>query len=601
MKMTRTVMSLTAVVAFAALVAFGIVGHPQPVQASVACLDGLQCYVVIPGDTDGTPADAFGSQPDCPATGIATGIGCENRYEDALNIEHYLYLPPLLTDTGKLLVFLGGGNGSARGPQNIYPVAATQGYRVIGLTYPAAQANSCHDLSCYGNAYREVVTGENSPDPGGNKTTVGEHPQDSIVNRLVRVLEWADTHYQNDGWGRYLTTAGTVDWTRVHLAGHSNGSSHSSFMGTLAQFGGVGRIGLFAGPNDGHGGTTEADWNPATYIQETEVPTSARYFGLVHERNHAPNAPDPPIYQIYKNWQTFGMEGPHHPERFFFDPSPGETQDFDGAHMLVSTDAETSDVEAHNSVIEGVYCTEEGPDPENPDKDKCLTHGTTLIGYEPAWRCVLGTGARDIGQEPVANAGPGQTLECQGSGGADVTLDGSRSRDADCDVLSYEWTGPFGQAAGQRPSVFLPLGVNAVQLVASDPWEPSAPVYSSITVADTTPPSLQVTLTRTVLWPPNHKLVRIDAAVNVTDSCGGTPPQVVLTSIISSEPDNGTGDGDTAGDIQDALIGTLDRSFLLRAERAGGNQDGRIYTVTYTATDASGNQRQASATVRVPH
>jgi hypothetical protein len=71
-------------------------------------------------------------------------------------------------------------------------------------------------------------------------------------------------------------------------------------------------------------------------------------------------------------------------------------------------------------------------------------------------------------------------------------------------------------------------------------------------------------------------------------------------SVTSSVPDNGLGDGDTAGDIAGAATGSDDRSFSVRAERAG-NGPGRTYTVVYEATDASGNTAQATATVVVPH
>jgi hypothetical protein len=149
--------------------------------------------------------------------------------------------------------------------------------------------------------------------------------------------------------------------------------------------------------------------------------------------------------------------------------------------------------------------------------------------------------------------------------------------------------------------VFLPVGTSVVSLTVSDEWSSSALSTTEITVQDTQPPSLQVTLTPTLLWPANHQLVRIDALVKASDSCGGAQPTVVLTSITSDQPDNGTGDGDTANDIQDAAFGTFDRSFLLRAERAGNDPRGRTYTLTYAACDASGNCTQRSATVRVPH
>jgi hypothetical protein len=258
-----------------------------------------------------------------------------------------------------------------------------------------------------------------------------------------------------------------------------------------------------------------------------------------------------------------------------------------------TTDLGTTKGEAHGSVIKDLYCTEEN------DVFDCTTYGSTRIGYDPAWRCILGTGDGYASSAPVASAGPDQTVECQGGGGATASLDGSGSRDVDCDVLGYTWSGPFGSATGRQPSVFAPLGSNTVSLVVNDPWSASPPDTTLITVRDTQPPSLQVTLTPTLLWPPDHRMVRVDATVSASDACGA-PPQVVLTSITSDQPDNRVADGDTVDDIQGGAVGTLDLSFFVRAERAGNIASGRTYTVTYTATDPSGNQTQASATVHVP-
>ena len=77
-------------------------------------------------------------------------------------------------------------------------------------------------------------------------------------------------------------------------------------------------------------------------------------------------------------------------------------------------------------------------------------------------------------------------------------------------------------------------------------------------------------------------------------------PTVKLVSITSNEPANSTGDGNTSPDIAGATFGTDDRSFQLRAERKG-NGHGRVYTVTYSAQDASGNTAQQIATVTVAH
>jgi hypothetical protein len=116
-------------------------------------------------------------------------------------------------------------------------------------------------------------------------------------------------------------------------------------------------------------------------------------------------------------------------------------------------------------------------------------------------------------------------------------------------------------------------------------------------VVDTTPPTIDISLDPDSLWPPNHKLHEITASVEVMDNCPIT--NASLLSIVSDEPDNGTGDGDTADDIQEALFGTEDLSFLLRSERMGGG-DGRVYTVTYGVEDGSGNEASDAATVIVP-
>ena len=110
-------------------------------------------------------------------------------------------------------------------------------------------------------------------------------------------------------------------------------------------------------------------------------------------------------------------------------------------------------------------------------------------------------------------------------------------------------------------------------------------------ICESTPPELTVTLSPTALSPPNHLYVTVEATVAATDK---STPTVVLVSATSNEPDNGEDDGNTTNDVV-----IVDRdTFKLRAERSGLGT-GRIYTVTYRATDACGNSRVTSATVSV--
>ncbi len=88
--------------------------------------------------------------------------------------------------------------------------------------------------------------------------------------------------------------------------------------------------------------------------------------------------------------------------------------------------------------------------------------------------------------------------------------------------------------------------------------------------------------------------------VNARDNSGG--PVRLSASVASNEPQNGQGDGDTSPDwtapVIDQINGTI--SLKLRAERSGGG-NGRIYTVTITGMDSSGNSSQARVEIQVPH
>jgi hypothetical protein len=117
----------------------------------------------------------------------------------------------------------------------------------------------------------------------------------------------------------------------------------------------------------------------------------------------------------------------------------------------------------------------------------------------------------------------------------------------------------------------------------------------AIDPADTTPPEFEFSVTPTVLWPPNHKMVLITPSWTVSDETDPTP-EVSLVSIVSNEDDDAQGDGNTSDDIQ---IGE-DGSIYLRAERSGTGND-RIYTITYKAVDDCGNFTECSTTVTVPH
>lgn len=143
----------------------------------------------------------------------------------------------------------------------------------------------------------------------------------------------------------------------------------------------------------------------------------------------------------------------------------------------------------------------------------------------------------------------------------------------------------------------LPLGPNTLEVVATDSSGNATSCSTTATIVDTIPPVITAaSVNPNVLWPANHKMVTATVSATVTDSCGATTWKII--SVSSSEAVGARGSGNTAPDWKI----TGDHTVQLRAERAGGNKAGRVYTITIQAKDAAGN---LSATqdlqVSVPH
>ena len=141
---------------------------------------------------------------------------------------------------------------------------------------------------------------------------------------------------------------------------------------------------------------------------------------------------------------------------------------------------------------------------------------------------------------------------------------------------------------------FFPVGTTTVTARATDGSGNTATCSFTVTVNDVEPPVIHdLVVTPPVLWPPNHKMKVITADYTSTDNCPG--PITCQITVTSSEPENGTGDGDAAPDWE--ILN--DHHLKLRAERAG-NGNGRIYTVKISCTDQYGNTGIGTRTVLVP-
>jgi hypothetical protein len=100
--------------------------------------------------------------------------------------------------------------------------------------------------------------------------------------------------------------------------------------------------------------------------------------------------------------------------------------------------------------------------------------------------------------------------------------------------------------------------------------------------------------------PADQRLVQVIADLKVNPCVQN--PKIKLISVKSSDPDSGLFAGDRPRDIQQAVFGTDDRKFLLRAEAKPGStlNPRRTYTAIYDVTDADGRKKRLTGEVKVP-
>ena len=201
---------------------------------------------------------------------------------------------------------------------------------------------------------------------------------------------------------------------------------------------------------------------------------------------------------------------------------------------------------------------------------------------------------------PVAAAGPDQAAECASHAGSTVTLSSAGSSDSDGQIVLYEWFENGKRiATGPAPTVTLAYGIHTILLRTTDEDGGTNDDVVVVNIRDTQAPTVAMVVSPTHLWPPNHTMHVVARGVSASDVCDPAP--TLRFSITSDEAENGLGDGDTAPDWAVETATASLANVLVRAERSGlGN--GRVYTISATATDRAGNGSSAAGgTVTVPH
>lgn len=155
-------------------------------------------------------------------------------------------------------------------------------------------------------------------------------------------------------------------------------------------------------------------------------------------------------------------------------------------------------------------------------------------------------------------------------------------------------SGALGLVETPAAGTVVGLGTFPISVTATDGSGNTGSCSTSLTVLDTTKPSISMSVGQGMLWPPNHDLINVGLTVVTGDNCTSTP--LTGVTVYSNEAEEmDTGDGKFSPDAKNIANGTL----RLRSERQGGG-NGRVYLLVGKATDGSGNSATACSTVVVP-
>lgn len=144
------------------------------------------------------------------------------------NLRHYIFRsdgPAKNT----LVVFI---PGTFRQPNNYLYVMnqiALQGYHVIGLGYkydPAVNplCRPTDDVTCHWRARMETIDGTD------RHSGVSVNAANSILNRLLKALQFFANRYPTGGWSQYYSGS-QLQWNKIIVSGHSQGASLAGIMG----------------------------------------------------------------------------------------------------------------------------------------------------------------------------------------------------------------------------------------------------------------------------------------------------------------------------------------------------------------------------------
>lgn len=204
---------------------------------------------------------------------------------------HVVAVPRQPSATPYLWIFLGGSFGKPHRQTAIIRQIAGLGHWAINLCYPndwtiGGLSRQSRDMHAHEDLRLQILDGQ-ARSPGLDMA-----PQDSIFNRLQKLLRWLVTHNPTQGWAHFLDGE-HPRWERLAVAGHSQGGGHAAIMGKQIP---LARVVMLAAPAD----TVDGSGAPAPWLARAGDTPPRNYYGFSHQL-------DPGIPGILAGWRALGL------------------------------------------------------------------------------------------------------------------------------------------------------------------------------------------------------------------------------------------------------------------------------------------------------
>lgn len=184
---------------------------------------------------------------------------------------HLLFVDDTAAPNGLLLISIGGTNSSPEQFAHAHRIAAAQGYLGLSVDYPneviSTVCRERREIECYDSYRAEIVLGHPvSP-------VVHVDRANSIESRIVDLLRGL-LRKDSARWSPYVNTDGSLNWQKIVLMGHSQGSGHAVYLSKRHR---VQAVIMTGGPQDWLPRTGPSRW----IMQPGQTPASA-YFAFLH-------------------------------------------------------------------------------------------------------------------------------------------------------------------------------------------------------------------------------------------------------------------------------------------------------------------------------